>query len=332
MTVSGPQGKGTVKAVPGSLAPPRARPGEDVSPTTRLLTCRHSRVTLKVRKQAQLYDARSMPCCYEFIGIDPETDGDNCPAVFIDEDNRRPALPGMDVTDTGTLAEAGQHSPIADTEALVRLPARMRAIIMEALNGQGAAVQRADRGNDAPQRCIWRRGTLYTPDDRRFVAGSPASRSRAAYPAVVRAGARPRGPGRRFRRARIVSEPLADYIRFEHAITSEVNSPRASKSGGSPRRPGAGLAVPLNDYWVLRQPPCPVRLLRRQRRIPAATSCQKTRLWSDVRRGLRGGMANAPFPTTITSPPDRRGDGPLPVLKRAAREAGTCRPTARHPP
>jgi hypothetical protein len=84
-----------------------------------------------------------------FIGIDPETDGDNCPAVFIDEDNGDLLFQGWTVADTGTLAEAGQHSPMADTEGLVRLPARMRAIIMEALNGQGAAVQRVDRGNDA---------------------------------------------------------------------------------------------------------------------------------------------------------------------------------------
>ena len=83
-----------------------------------------------------------------FIGIDPETDGDNCPAVFIDEDNGDLLFQGSTVTDPRTLADAARHSPIADYESLVRLPARMRGIIMEALNGQGAAVQRTDRGND----------------------------------------------------------------------------------------------------------------------------------------------------------------------------------------
>ena len=83
-----------------------------------------------------------------FIGIDPETDGDNCPAVFTDEETGDLLFQGWRVTDPQTLTDAGQYSPLAGTEGIVRLPARMRAIIMEALNGTGAAVQRADRGNE----------------------------------------------------------------------------------------------------------------------------------------------------------------------------------------
>lgn len=84
----------------------------------------------------------------EFIGKDPESDTNNCPAVFIEEETGDFLLQGWTVTDPRTLAESGQHSPLADNESLVRLPARMRAIIMEALNDQGAAVQRTDRGDD----------------------------------------------------------------------------------------------------------------------------------------------------------------------------------------
>jgi len=51
------------------------------------------------------------------------------------------------VTDPQTLVESSQHSPLADNESLVRLPARMREIIVEALH-YDAAVQRADRGDD----------------------------------------------------------------------------------------------------------------------------------------------------------------------------------------
>ena len=83
-----------------------------------------------------------------FIGIDPETDGVNCPAVFADEETGDLLFQGWEVNDPGVLAEAAQHSPLGDNERLVRLPARMRAIVLEALNGQGAAVQRADRGDD----------------------------------------------------------------------------------------------------------------------------------------------------------------------------------------
>jgi hypothetical protein len=85
----------------------------------------------------------------EFVGKDPGSDTNNCPAVFIDEETGDFLLQGWTVADEATLAESRAHSPLADNESLVRLPARMRAILLEALHGQGAAVQRADRGDDA---------------------------------------------------------------------------------------------------------------------------------------------------------------------------------------
>jgi hypothetical protein len=48
-----------------------------------------------------------------------------------------------------------------------------------------------------------------------------------------------------------VSEPLADYLRFEHAITDEVNISAGEQVRWLPRRLGGDLCVPLNDYWVL---------------------------------------------------------------------------------
>jgi hypothetical protein len=68
-----------------------------------------------------------------FIGIDPETNGDQCPAVFVDEDTADLIITGFKVTDTPTLADVVSHSPIADHEATVRVPARMRHIILEAV-------------------------------------------------------------------------------------------------------------------------------------------------------------------------------------------------------
>ena len=84
----------------------------------------------------------------EFIGNDPESDTNNCPAVFIDEVTGDFLLQGWTVTDPDTLAEVARRSPIADNESVVRLPARMRAIIEEAVNGHGATLPRSDRGND----------------------------------------------------------------------------------------------------------------------------------------------------------------------------------------
>ncbi|MFE9099818.1 hypothetical protein [Actinomadura geliboluensis] len=68
-----------------------------------------------------------------FIGIDPATNEDKCPAVFVDPETHDFVFQGTTVTDPETLAEVAKHSPIADYESVVRLPARMREIIMQAL-------------------------------------------------------------------------------------------------------------------------------------------------------------------------------------------------------
>ena len=79
-----------------------------------------------------------------FIAIDPETDSDHCPAVFAEEETGDLLFQGWTVTDPQTLAEVARHSPIADNESVIRLPARMRAMILEALNGHSATIRRAD--------------------------------------------------------------------------------------------------------------------------------------------------------------------------------------------
>jgi hypothetical protein len=83
-----------------------------------------------------------------FLAIDPDTNGENCPAVFADEKTGDLLFQGQAVTDAAALAEAGTYSPLGDGESVVRLPARMRAVIMEALNAQDAVVRRADSGGD----------------------------------------------------------------------------------------------------------------------------------------------------------------------------------------
>jgi hypothetical protein len=75
-----------------------------------------------------------------FVGIDPNTGGDNCPAAFVDEETGDLLFQGWTVTDVETLAEVASHSRIANHESVVRLPARMRHIILEAARGEGPAV------------------------------------------------------------------------------------------------------------------------------------------------------------------------------------------------
>jgi hypothetical protein len=51
------------------------------------------------------------------------------------------------------------------------------------------------------------------------------------------------------RRARIVSQPVADYIRYEHAITV-VNLAAGEQVRWLPRRQASNIALPGNDFWL----------------------------------------------------------------------------------
>lgn len=80
-----------------------------------------------------------------FVGIDPATGGNNCPAVFLDDETGDLLFQGWTVTDPAELAEMAAHSPLAADETVVRVPARMSAIIREAIDGGGRQpVRRAD--------------------------------------------------------------------------------------------------------------------------------------------------------------------------------------------
>lgn len=90
----------------------------------------------------------------------------------------------------------------------------------------------------------------YTPDDPAFLAWkarrpAPAPAGPAWYELVREHIAR----GVEFRRARIVSEPLADYIRFEYE-TAHWNVDAGEQVRWLPRNTAPGLLVPLADFWV----------------------------------------------------------------------------------
>ncbi|MFF3505561.1 DUF6879 family protein [Streptomyces sp. NPDC003247] len=52
------------------------------------------------------------------------------------------------------------------------------------------------------------------------------------------------------RRARIVSEPVSDYIRYEHAGTV-VNLAAGEQVRWLPRRQASDIALPGNDFWLI---------------------------------------------------------------------------------
>ncbi|MFE9369260.1 DUF6879 family protein [Streptomyces sp. NPDC006711] len=55
--------------------------------------------------------------------------------------------------------------------------------------------------------------------------------------------------GVRLRRARIVSEPPSEYIRYEHSFTF-TNIAAGEEVRWLPRRLASGLALPGNDFWL----------------------------------------------------------------------------------
>jgi hypothetical protein len=58
------------------------------------------------------------------------------------------------------------------------------------------------------------------------------------------------GRGVDVRRARIVSEPISQYIRFEHGITF-TNTAAGEQVRWLPRAQATDLALPGNDFWLI---------------------------------------------------------------------------------
>ncbi|MEU8680132.1 DUF6879 family protein [Streptomyces sp. NPDC048611] len=57
------------------------------------------------------------------------------------------------------------------------------------------------------------------------------------------------GRGVEVRRARVFSEPMSDYLRFEHFLTPG-NVAAGEQVRWLPRRRASGLALPGNDFWL----------------------------------------------------------------------------------
>ncbi|MFF7728594.1 DUF6879 family protein [Streptomyces sp. NPDC008001] len=90
-----------------------------------------------------------------------------------------------------------------------------------------------------PRFIAWQNGVRDDPADR-----DPAQRPWLSLVAELV------GRGVQVRRARIVSEPVSDYIRFERHLTP-ANVAAGEEVRWLPRRRASGLALPGNDYWVI---------------------------------------------------------------------------------
>ena len=68
------------------------------------------------------------------------------------------------------------------------------------------------------------------------------------------------------RRARIISEPVTPYIRFEYDVTDSMNIAAGEQVRWLPRRRASDLALPGNDFWVFDDRLVHGSLLLRRRR------------------------------------------------------------------
>lgn len=92
----------------------------------------------------------------------------------------------------------------------------------------------------------------YSKSDSAFVdwkAGrsiDPAKRWGAWHTIVSEAVSR----GVEVRRARIVSTPVSEYIRFEYDVTAGLNVAAGEQVRWLPRRQASDLLLPGNDFWL----------------------------------------------------------------------------------
>ena len=78
-----------------------------------------------------------------FVGIDPDTGGDNCPAVFVDDETGDLIFQGWTVTDPKMLGDVAKHSPIADDESSTTSQSAPTSRRASRSAGSRAAVRRA---------------------------------------------------------------------------------------------------------------------------------------------------------------------------------------------
>lgn len=95
---------------------------------------------------------------------------------------------------------------------------------------------------------------VYTPDDPEWLRWKAGDRfnlaeteeDRGWFDLIAETVAR----GVEVRRARIVSEPVTDYIRFEYDVTADHNIAAGEQVRWLSRQRTAGLLVPPTDFWV----------------------------------------------------------------------------------
>jgi hypothetical protein len=193
----------------------------------------------------------------EFIGGDANSNANECPAVFVDPQTGDFLFRGKTITDPDVITEMNGHIGRADDESDVWLPARMAPIIREALEGyergrQGPGQHTFAELLAATSASLIRFETRDSYDEtvkgfaEWLATGDTGAYDWGDHLDVVRDAV---GRGVRIRRVRVVSEPLSDYMRWEHACT-ELNIHAGEHIRWLPRTKAADLLLPGADCWL----------------------------------------------------------------------------------
>ena len=84
-----------------------------------------------------------------FVGIDPQTKGEDCPAAWVDVQELNFVLQGWKASEA-IRQETQERSPLPDTEDVILMPARMLPILRAACDElERAMAGRSRDGNGA---------------------------------------------------------------------------------------------------------------------------------------------------------------------------------------
>jgi hypothetical protein len=192
-----------------------------------------------------------------FIGGDPQSNASECPAVFVDSKTGDFLVRGKTITDPTVITELNQHIGKAEDESDVWLPARLAPSVREALDGYERGRQGPGQHTFAELLQATRASVIrfemrdsYDETEQGYAAwkatGDTSAYDWGDHLDVIRAAV---ARGVRVRRVRIVSEPLSDYMRWEHACTG-TNVEAGEDIRWLPRTSAADLMLPGADCWV----------------------------------------------------------------------------------
>jgi hypothetical protein len=196
----------------------------------------------------------------DFVGIDDGSPANKCPAVLVVPGTGDILQVGRRVTDPGTLAQLSGHTSIADDEVAIWTPANLKPSLLEALTG---AYEPGQTGPGEPafedllaatERSVvhLEARDTYDATDPAFVKWQTDGDTTYTWDAWIELVGEAVARGVRFRRLRIVSEPVSDYIRWEHAI-SYGNLKAGEELRWLPRHRAYDLPHPVADFFMYDQ-------------------------------------------------------------------------------